>query len=72
MEDEPKKQPSDASAAKTTEQMIEEAEKAGVTVTVTTEPPATGEITLLPGVRMERGRDLLEDDDGSGVAGDGE
>ena len=37
--------------AKTTEQMLAEARKLGVTVTVTTAPrKATGEIVLLPGV----------------------
>ena len=37
---------------KTTEQILAEAKKFGVTVTVSKGPPkATGEITLLPGVR---------------------
>ena len=34
-----------------TEEMIKKGEKAGVTVTVVTPPPATIEVTLLPGVR---------------------
>jgi hypothetical protein len=37
---------------KTTEQMLAEAAKAGVTVTVSTAPPrVTDEVALLPGVR---------------------
>jgi hypothetical protein len=36
---------------KTTEQILAEARKAGVTVAVSTGPKATGEIILLPGVR---------------------
>ena len=40
-----------AGAVKTTEQMLAEARKAGVKVTVSTRPKGQGEITLLPGLR---------------------
>ena len=37
--------------AKTTQQLLAEAEKKGVKVTVVTKAPATGEIALRPGLR---------------------
>jgi len=57
----------------TTEEMIAAAKAAGVDATVTQRPKGEGEVVPLPGVRRrEREADLLEHDDGSGVAGDGE
>ena len=43
--------------AKTTEQMIAEANAFGVEVTVTTRPKGQGEVTLLPGVRRPSERE---------------
>lgn len=57
--------------AKTTEQIIEDAKKAGVEVTVTQRPKGAGEVVSMPGLRGpaedQRAADLLADSDGGGV-----